>query len=268
MKTCPTCSRVYDDETITYCLHDGSLLTTTTYDAAPPTMRVPVPRSTDPSAAATLYSDAQQSEPPPTISSSQLYDAWAAAQPKPKRSGKILLGIVALVLLGAGIGLGIALSRGYWFGGDSVARKLDTNGDGSDKVSTTSNTMLRPTPTPAPTPTPTPDTPAAERMGLVGTWSGAINKNPTTMVITSGEGNSFSGTKTQGSNQVAFVGTINPATRAVSMRETRVLKGRPYSNGTGWSLGTESGTLSADGKKLSGKGKDQYQAYTWSYTKK
>ena len=88
------------------------------------------------------------------------------------------------------------------------------------------------------------------------------------MVITSGEGNSFSGTKTQGSNQVAFVGTINPATRAVSMRETRVLKGRPYSNGTGWSLGTESGTLSADGKKLSGKGKDQYQAYTWSYTKK
>ena len=135
MKTCPTCSRVYDDETITYCLHDGSLLTTTTYDAAPPTMRVPVPRSTDPSAAATLYSDAQQSEPPPTISSSQ-FGPWAQPQPQPakRRSGKILLGIVALLLLGAGIGLGIALSRGYWFGGDTVARKLDTNGDGSDKA--------------------------------------------------------------------------------------------------------------------------------------
>lgn len=277
MKICPTCSRTYNDEAIAFCLYDGSVLTTD-YDNAPPTQRVPVPRSTDPSASGPLHPDANSSSlsPPTVLSPQQQYRPWAEQQqpppkqraPEKKTRGKLWLALAGLVLVGGGIALGIALSQSM-FSTTSVARLFDTDTDathGSDKPTETSNTMLRPTPTPMPTPTP--ETPAAERLGLVGNWSGAINRTPASLVISSGQGNSFTGTKTQGAYQVAFVGTINPDTRQLTIKETRVLKGRPYSNGTGWSLGTENGTLSADGRKISGKGKDQYAPYSWAYTKK
>jgi hypothetical protein len=111
----------------------------------------------------------------------------------------------------------------------------------------------------------------AEELGLAGSWSGIQNGNPASLTIVGGEGNAFSGTKVQGVNQVSFVGTIDPKTRRVTMRETKLLKGTPYSNGSGWSLASETGALSADGKKLSGTGTDEYTRktpYTWSYRKK
>ncbi|HEX8144672.1 MAG TPA: hypothetical protein VF553_19040 [Pyrinomonadaceae bacterium] len=65
MKICPTCKRAYADETLTYCLDDGSLLAAAFDPEA--TQRIPPPRTT---------------YPPPTQPAS--YDA---PRPEPKRQG-------------------------------------------------------------------------------------------------------------------------------------------------------------------------------------
>ncbi|HEV7842776.1 MAG TPA: hypothetical protein VGO69_03725, partial [Pyrinomonadaceae bacterium] len=116
-----------------------------------------------------------------------------------------------------------------------------------------------------------PDVPVAEALGLVGTWSGSQNGRPASLTIVSGLGNAFSGTKFQGVNQVSFVGTIDPSTRRITINETKLLKGTSYTGKSGWSLASETGMLSADGRKISGTGTDQYPRkapYTWSYTRK
>jgi hypothetical protein len=51
------------------------------------------------------------------------------------------------------------------------------------------------------------------------------------------------------------------------MKQTKVLSGE------GWSLGEDTGELSADGKRISGTGKDELSsalgmAYQWSFTRK
>jgi hypothetical protein len=168
------------------------------------------------------------------------------------------------------------LNRNGFFGdgdtkGSSSEADKDASRNSGSKSNTTTNSTPRPTPTPTPEPTPTPDVPAAQKLGLVGNWSGLQNGAASTLTITAGEGNSFSGTKVTGAYQLSFTGTIDPATRRVYINETKVLKGQAYSNGKGWSLGKERGTLSADGRKLSGTGNDQYNPktpYKWSYTKK
>lgn len=45
MKSCPTCNRTYADETLTYCLADGALLSAPYYPEA--TQRIPPPRITN-----------------------------------------------------------------------------------------------------------------------------------------------------------------------------------------------------------------------------
>jgi hypothetical protein len=113
--------------------------------------------------------------------------------------------------------------------------------------------------------------PAAEKLGLVGKWSGRQNNRPASLTITSGEGNAFTGIKYQGDNQVSFAGTIDPVTRRMTIRETKLLKGIAFNGKSGWSLASESGSISADGRKISGTGTDQYTRkapYNWAYSKK
>lgn len=47
MKQCPTCNRTYPDDSLTYCLDDGSVLLTQVEPQ--PTQRLPLPRVTSPS---------------------------------------------------------------------------------------------------------------------------------------------------------------------------------------------------------------------------
>lgn len=54
MKACPTCNRTYADETLTYCLADGSLLSAP-YDPEA-TQRLPLSRSTNPTKTEVLLS--------------------------------------------------------------------------------------------------------------------------------------------------------------------------------------------------------------------
>ncbi len=49
MKRCPTCSRVYADDAMRYCLDDGTgLLDESAFKESPETLRIPPPRSTRP----------------------------------------------------------------------------------------------------------------------------------------------------------------------------------------------------------------------------
>jgi hypothetical protein len=265
LKTCQTCHRTYDDDTLSFCLYDGSILIAGGGVDPEATQRIPVAQRTEPFAANAVLpgqSPVAPSQPP------LQRDAWAQPQ-KPRGGGKawlVVAGIAALLLLTVGIGVGIFLSRGSLSGGNDANVSSNRN-ERSDyrPYNGTGNTSS------TPQPSPTPDVPAAEKLGLVGSWGGTQNGGAATLTITSGDGNAFTGTKVQRTNQVSFVGTIDPATRRITIRETKLLKGTPYDGKSGWSLASETGTLSADGRKISGTGTDEYKRktpYRWAYTKK
>jgi hypothetical protein len=86
------------------------------------------------------------------------------------------------------------------------------------------------------------------------------------LLIKENKGGALSGVIAQGGVSVAFTGSINASTREVVIKETRVL------SGSGWSLGENTGKLSADWRKMSGTGGDAVGAqlgmsYEWSFAK-
>lgn len=101
MKTCPTCHKTYHDDSLNFCLEDGSVLTLAATDTAAPTVMMPAPAPTNPN-------------PPITLNQQGVQTSWDrqqqhSMQPPPKKSSKTwlwvvgLLGVV-LVLCGGGIG--------------------------------------------------------------------------------------------------------------------------------------------------------------------
>jgi hypothetical protein len=71
----------------------------------------------------------------------------------------------------------------------------------------------------------------------------------------------------QGPVRVAFDGTYDAGSRSLKLKQTEVLSGE------GWSLGEDAGMLSADGRKISGTGKDAMggafgMEYQWNFTRK
>ena len=105
MKSCPTCSRTYADETLTYCLDDGSTLSATYGHHK--TERISASRNTDPAPTEVLYSGSRADAftPPltPTIPSLQPppYAAKRPLQPQEKRSNRTGLVLALGVILGA-----------------------------------------------------------------------------------------------------------------------------------------------------------------------
>jgi hypothetical protein len=96
MKRCPKCQRSYNDDTLRFCLEDGSPLTTITREVDPPPTAI---LSRDP--------PTQQSSAPTIPSYPGLNVAPAAAAP-PRQSNSILTaGVLAIVLLLLGL-VGIA----------------------------------------------------------------------------------------------------------------------------------------------------------------
>jgi len=91
---------------------------------------------------------------------------------------------------------------------------------------------------------------------LRGEWAGTYGPlgYATKLVIKNQNGTEFDGTLEQGSIRVVFKGTYDSGSRTLTMKQTRVLSGE------GWSLGEDVGKLSADGKELSGTGKDELGA--------
>ncbi len=114
MKICPNCNRAYEDDTLTFCLDDGSVLSES--HGPPETQRIPAPRSTN-SAPTELYPTRRPNELPPTP-----YPTIPAPQPPPfytekpqsqtpeKRGGRTGLFIVVAVLLGIILGVWLTIS--------------------------------------------------------------------------------------------------------------------------------------------------------------
>jgi serine/threonine protein kinase len=101
---------------------------------------------------------------------------------------------------------------------------------------------------------------------LSGTWTGTYGplQQAATLTIKNFKGNSFQGVLEQGGTRVAFEGTINGET--VHMKQTKVL------SGSDWSLGEDSGTVSGDGKQITGTGKDEMGgalgiSYQWTFSR-
>ena len=104
---------------------------------------------------------------------------------------------------------------------------------------------------------------------LRGTWAGSYGPMgfATKLVIKNQNGNSLDGVLEQGSTRVAFKGTYDAQSRKLTMTQTEIVSGED------WSLGEDEGTLSSDGKKISGTGKDALggslgMTYQWSFTRK
>jgi hypothetical protein len=129
-------------------------------------------------------------------------------------------------------------------------RQRDTkNSNGSTPSAT-------PRATPSATPTPEP------QLEIDGTWTGSFDTSSSTMIINENGDNSFTGTITGSDFQIAIAGKVDPYTRKIDFKETKVLR---YKGN--WRLGTNWGTVSADGMKMSGDGKS-VAAYKWSFSKK
>ena len=111
--------------------------------------------------------------------------------------------------------------------------------------------------------------PATEAIvDLKGTWSGTYGpySQPARLIIKSQIGKKFDGVLEQGTVTVAFSGSLDAS--AVKMKQSRVLKGGESS----WALGEDVGTLSANGKKMSGTGKDPIggvvgMSYEWNFSR-
>lgn len=152
MKICPTCNRTYADETLSFCLDDGSTLSAF-YDS-PATQRIPPARNTDQAPTEVLYSAPNPPlqptitslQPPPSLGEKQ------ASRADGNRSNKTGLILVVGVLLGVILTAGIAVSF-IWLGEENkTANRPNSN-------------IATPTASPASTPTPI--------RSVVGRWSGS-----------------------------------------------------------------------------------------------
>ena len=155
LKQCATCSRTYDDDTLAYCLDDGSMLVAR--DDPQATLRIPAARVTD--------MPATQVAPPPPLPRYQT----------PKQSNRwpiyVLVTFALIVLLGGVVTLLI-----FGYSRMSASSSSNTNQD-SEKQAPLSSSQ---SPTPSPSESPSPPT----ANSLVGVWRTSVVENGVSMEIT------------------------------------------------------------------------------------
>jgi hypothetical protein len=102
---------------------------------------------------------------------------------------------------------------------------------------------------------------------LIGTWTGTwgYGGGLCTIDIHRIDGTVFYGTLKKDEAVISLEGYIDPETRRVSFKETKVLKVNAAMGK--WSLGINSGTFSPDGRSLTGTGTDEWGTYGWGATK-
>lgn len=257
VKSCPTCNRTYSDDSLSFCLVDGAALSDV-YDpyATSPASggRVAPGQGWEPRADSEATVQIQQSSV--TVPAQRFnYFPPAPQQTGNRNSAAIWIVVGAAVLLFfLGIVAVVAIGLvGYI--STNKNREVATQRNSQNKNSTNS--------TPAPTPKATPEsTPTIEpQLELSGTWAGEFDNADSTLSISQSADNSFTGTISSKTFEVAIAGQVEPESRKIDFKETKVLR---YDGN--WRLGTNSGTVTADGRKMSGKGKS-VATYTWSFNK-
>lgn len=97
---------------------------------------------------------------------------------------------------------------------------------------------------------------------LVGKWEGQAGGHPSTLSINNHMGETFSGTETVGDNQIAVAGVVDLKTRAITIRETNLIKGDKA-----YPLGSGTGVIAPSGRQMSGEWKTKGSASSFSYSK-
>ncbi len=105
---------------------------------------------------------------------------------------------------------------------------------------------------------------------LSGTWSGTFGIRPATLVVNNQRDSTFDGILIfrgkKGEYRIAVEGSTVTGTQEVRFNETQVLS-QPWRGD--WDLGTNAGTLSANGQHLSGRQTDSGgRIYPWSFVKR
>ena len=101
---------------------------------------------------------------------------------------------------------------------------------------------------------------------MVGVWKGTwcYNRAACTITIERTNADKFYGKLRKEDAEIAIAGTLDAKTRTISFKETKVLKLGVYA---GWSLGTNTGSFSLDGRSLTGTGTDKHGMYFWDASK-
>lgn len=183
MKSCPACNRTYADDTFTFCLDDGALLSAP-YDPQA-TLRIPSTRSTDQTTevlGAAPQSDARPHGQRTTARPSNLSDYQQAAvanTPPQKRGGRtsLAVGLVIATLAAAVLILGYVV----WSGNQntqSEASKRDANASSNRPPQPTPTTQINSNATSNTTAQATPIGLGDPRQPwLDGVWEGTAHQN-------------------------------------------------------------------------------------------
>ena len=253
MKSCPTCNRTYSDETLAFCLIDGSVLSAPFKAQAQP----PPAAHAEPPPTEVLKQGPSRGDTIPTPRLQETMPSYPSLRP-PTQSARgsgsakwIALGIAVLVVVVIA-GVGILL-----VGRSLLSGEVNQNRDGL--LSGTSDGNNRPTPESSPSP---------ERLDISGSWTGINDGDPTTLIINASDTNSYLGTEIVSTStakvKLSIEIRLDPITRHITINETQILEGVGS-----WNLGFNQGTISADGTKMNGTAKDiKEKTYSWSFTKK
>lgn len=160
MKTCPSCQRAYEDDSLVFCLDDGSRLagegpeSPATWVLPNPGPTVASPRSTSPTAPPTITTRPEQFQIRPP------HGAAPNVRDEPRRSALPWVFAIVLVLGISGVLIAWFITRGG--SGDDVSGKYATPTPVPSVVEPSPEATADETPTPTPrlmreTPTPTPE---------------------------------------------------------------------------------------------------------------
>jgi hypothetical protein len=139
MKRCPTCSRTYTDDALSFCLDDGAPLLSVGGGDAPAsfdpnaTLAYPTPRETSPQPPAYPPPPSGQAYPPPPQTPGWAPGPSAAPYPQPIRKKSALPWILggAALLLVLGIGFVVLIAILAAMGANSNSRTTTTNTNSS-----------------------------------------------------------------------------------------------------------------------------------------
>lgn len=247
MKSCPTCNRTYPDDTLAFCLIDGSVL------SAPYDPKTKQQQANEPPPTEWLHSTPGRPETaPPRLQPTMPNSAPVYAvdrQPGSNSSGKkwLAVGIAAFMVLIAGVVLLFVGSA--WVASPNSKPELKSEVPDSNKTSES---------------TPVSES-SPEKLDVAGRWVGISDESPATLVINISDNDSYEGIETVGisKTKVAVDIQVDSETRHITINETRILEGE-----AGWILGINNGTISSDGNKMSGNAKDvKGKTYSWSFTR-
>jgi hypothetical protein len=160
MKSCPTCQRTFDDQTLSYCLDDGTPLVEI-YDSQATLVNAPYRADTDPTRAAT---DPVRLAPEPTLVVSPSYGGYQPPPTETKSSGRgkwILVAIGIPVALGVIVVISAAIGVIWLSQGSENSNRPVANRNTSEPTETPE---IRETPESSPTP--------SELASVSGIWKG------------------------------------------------------------------------------------------------